>query len=141
METIEDIEAQVDDVINRRLVRQVTEDEVKTATFSLNPFSVLGDDGFTVKLDMSIAYDRVERNFVWKVMENMGFYEKWIDSMKECVTAVFDSSAIEGQTHASFKPCSDCAKATPSPSAYFLFAQKVYPICSINENRGEKSKD
>ena len=38
-----------------------------------------GKDGFmAVKLDMSKAYNRVEWEFIERVMRRMGFHEKWV---------------------------------------------------------------
>ena len=42
----------------------------------------------TLKLDMSKAYDRVEWVFLEKIMENLGFDEKWRNLIMQCVTTV-----------------------------------------------------
>ncbi|KAK5839724.1 hypothetical protein PVK06_008556 [Gossypium arboreum] len=44
--------------------------------------------GLMVKLDMSKAYDPLEWNFIEKVMKKMGFVEKWIAKIMECVRSV-----------------------------------------------------
>lgn len=48
-----------------------------------------GTDGYAaVKLDMSKAYDRVEWLFVQKMMEKLGFLERWIDLITKCISSV-----------------------------------------------------
>ncbi|MED6134783.1 hypothetical protein PIB30_040124 [Stylosanthes scabra] len=43
----------IDDATNSRLTRLITAEEVKKATFPINPFSAPGDDGFTARSDIS----------------------------------------------------------------------------------------
>ena len=44
-----------------------------------------GNSGLmTMNLDMSKAYDRVE----WIFLEKMGFHEKWIGWIYECVSSI-----------------------------------------------------
>ena len=56
-----------------------------------------GDNGFMAfKLDMSKAYNRVEWSFLENLMRKMGFCEKWIGLMMECVRTVSYSFLING---------------------------------------------
>ena len=64
-----------------------------------------GKDGLmAVKLDMSKAYDRVEWDFIEKVMRMLGFHEKWIGWMMKCITSVTYSVLINGEAHGRIYP-------------------------------------
>ena len=46
----------------------------------------VGKTGFmAMKLDMSKAYDRVELNFLCRIMEKMGFVDRWIQLIYGCI--------------------------------------------------------
>ena len=57
-----------------------------------------GKIGFmTMKLDMSKAYDRVERKFLLEIMDRMGFHFKWIGWILECLSSVSFSIMVNGE--------------------------------------------
>ena len=50
-----------------------------------------------LKLDMSKAYDRVEWIWLEKIMQRLGFDDKWCTLIMSCVTTVFYSVKINGK--------------------------------------------
>ena len=57
-----------------------------------------GKTGFmAMKLDMSKAYDWVEWKYLEQIMTRMGFAEKWVALMMECISTVSYSILINGE--------------------------------------------
>lgn len=57
-----------------------------------------GNGGFgALKVDMNKAYDRVEWGFSGRIMEKMGFTERWVRLMQACVSTVKYSVLVEGK--------------------------------------------
>ena len=57
-----------------------------------------GKDGYmAVKLDMSKSYNRVEWEFIGKVMRRLSFHEKWVGWVLKCITIVTYSVLINGK--------------------------------------------
>ena len=64
-----------------------------------------GKTGYmAVKLDMSKAYDRVEWVFLEKIMEKMGFDNRWISLIQSCIQTVFFSILVNGEPRGNFTP-------------------------------------
>ena len=56
-----------------------------------------GKEGFmALKLDMSKAYDRIKWDFLRAILNKMGFSERWVHLVLQCVTTV-SYSIVHGQ--------------------------------------------
>ena len=49
-----------------------------------------------LKLDMTKAYDRVELTCLEKIMEKLGFVERWRSLIMQCVTSITYTIKING---------------------------------------------
>lgn len=54
------------------------------------------DEYMAIKLDISKAYDRLEWGFLCNIMTMMGFNDKWISLMMNCISIVSYSILING---------------------------------------------
>lgn len=49
----------------------------------------IGSARVTLKIDLKKAYDIVRRDFLWEVLEGMGFSCRWVSWMKQCIGSHF----------------------------------------------------
>ena len=73
-----------------------------------------------VKLDMSKAYNRVKWGFIEKVMERMGFHERWIALVMHCISTISYSILMNGVAYGSIIPPRGLHQGDPLSLYLFL---------------------
>ncbi|CAL1392116.1 unnamed protein product [Linum trigynum] len=97
-----------------------------------------GDKGLlALKLDMAKVYDRVEWIFLERVMVKLGFDEKWIKLIMNCVSSVSYAVLVNGHKSNFFNPGRGLRQGDPlSPYLFLLCAEGLSAL--INKSGKEK---
>ena len=98
-----------------------------------------GKNGFmALKLDMSKAYDWVEWSFPREVMKRMGFNEKWVELVMECVSKVSYSLLINEDPMGNIKPSLGIRQGDPlSPYLFLLYSESLHRMIQKAANIGD----
>ena len=79
-----------------------------------------------MKLDMSKEYDRVDWNFLCRLMEKMGFEDRWIQLIYGCVSFVSYSILVNGEPHGDIKPTRGLRQGDPLfPYLFLLVSERL----------------
>jgi hypothetical protein len=91
-----------------------------------------------VKLDMSKAYDRVEWDFLEKMVRKMGFADGWVQKIMLCVTSVRYQVRVNGALTDVIAPERGLRQGDPlSPYLFLLCAEGFSALLNKAEMDGE----
>ena len=91
-----------------------------------------------IKLDMSKAYDRVDWDFLEKLMRNMGFNERWIHLIMGCVKMVSYSVLVNREPCGLIQPTRGIRQGDlVSPFLFLLCTEGLNGLIKRAENNGE----
>lgn len=90
-----------------------------------------------IKTDMSKAYDRIEWNFLRKVLEGFGFHNQFVDWLMVCVSTVSYSFLINGSPQGKVIPSRGLRQGDSlSPYLFILCSEVLSSLCSQAQARG-----
>jgi len=98
-----------------------------------------GKIGFmALKLDMSKVYDRLEWEYMEKVMTKMDFHLRWIQLTMMCITTASYSVLINGEPHGHITPTRGLHQGNPlSPYLFLMCIKGLHGLLSQAANNGD----
>jgi hypothetical protein len=93
---------------------------------------------FAIKVDLSKAYDRINWNFLYKVLVEVGIPEKMVNVIMHCVTSVKSNVLWNGTRSEYFSP--QCGIRQGDPMSPYLFVLSMDKLTHIISDAIETGK-
>ena len=91
-----------------------------------------------LKLHMSKMYDKVEWQFMEKLMKKMGFGDTWTNLMMQCISKATYSVLINGEPYGHIKSTRRMHQGDPlSPYLFLLCTEGFYGLLRKAEENGD----